>query len=327
MLNTAVSGLLAYQRALATTSHNIANVDTPGYSRQRVTLSTRTPEPAGNGFLGKGVSATSVDRIYDQFLGTQLNNRTSSYNQLDTFYTMASQLDSALGDPAVGLTPAMENFFNAIQDVANDPTSIPARQVMLSQAESLNQQFLNISQQFDSLKQSTNTQMTNTVTEVNDLASNIAQLNKDIVSGIGATGGQQPNDLLDQRDVLVNKLSEYVNVSTISNTDGSINVYIGTGQSLVLSGTSNKLAITSNAYDPTQKQIGLATTTSTIDITQQITGGKLGGLLDVRENVIDAGQAALGRVAIGLTNTFNAQHQLGDDLNGNPGGLFKSSPN
>ncbi|MGD8939128.1 MAG: flagellar basal body protein, partial [Gammaproteobacteria bacterium] len=136
MLNVAVSGLLAYQKALATTSHNISNVGTEGYSRQRVTLSTRTPEPAGNGFLGKGVNVTSVDRVYDQFLVTQLNNRTSSYNQLDAFHTMAVQLDSALGDPAIGLTPALEKFFNAIHDVANDPTSIPARQVMLSQAES-----------------------------------------------------------------------------------------------------------------------------------------------------------------------------------------------
>jgi len=325
MLNVAVSGLLAYQKALATTSHNISNVGTDGYSRQRVTLSTRTPEPAGNGFLGKGVNVTSVDRVYDQFLVAQLNNRTSAYNQLDAFHIMAAQLDSALGDPSIGLTPALENFFNAIQDVANDPTSIPARQVMLSQAESLNEQFKHLDRQFGDLKQSVNIQMTNIVTELNDLAAAIGDLNEDIVMGIGATGGQQPNDLLDQRDVLVNKLSEYVNVNTVPNDDGSINVYIGTGQSLVLGNQANQLAIASNAYDPTQKEISLVTPGSTVNITQQINGGKLGGLLDVREEVIDAGQAALGRIAIALSNTFNAQHQLGDDLNGNAGGLFFSA--
>ena len=322
MLNVAVSGLLAYQKALATTSHNISNVGTEGYSRQRVTLSTRTPEPAGNGFLGKGVNVTSVDRVYDQFVVTQLNNRTSAFHQLDSFHTMAAQLDSALGDPAIGLTPAMEQFFNAIQDVANDPTSIPARQVMLSQAETLNEQFAHLDRQFTDLRQSVNTQMSNIITEVNDLAAAIGDLNEDIVMGIGATGGQLPNDLLDQRDVLVNKLSEYVNVSTVPNDDGSINVYIGTGQSLVLNNQANSLQITNNAYDPTQKEISLVTPGSTVNITPQMNGGRLGGLLDVREQVIDAGQAALGRIAVALSNTFNAQHQLGDDLNGNPGGLF-----
>jgi len=324
MLNIAVSGLLAYQKALATTGHNIANVGTEGYSRQRVNLATRTPEPAGNGFLGKGVNVTSVDRIYDQFLVNQLNNRTSGYNQLDTFHTMASQLDSALGDPAIGLTPALENFFNAIQDVANDPTSIPARQVVLSQAESLNEQFKYLDRQFSGLRTSVNQQMSNIVTEVNDLASAIADLNEDIVVGIGATGGQQPNDLLDQRDVLINKLAEYVSVSTVSNNDGSVNVYIGSGQSLVLNNQANTLALTSNAYDPTQKELSLVTPGSSVNITEQISGGKLSGLLDVREQVIDAGQAELGRIAVALSNTFNAQHQLGDDLNGNPGGLFFS---
>jgi flagellar hook-associated protein 1 FlgK len=322
MLNIAVSGLLAYQKALSTTSHNISNVGTEGYSRQRVTLSTRTPEPAGNGFLGKGVNVTSVDRIYDQFVVDQLNNRTSSFNQLDTFHTMASQLDSALGDPALGLTPALEQFFNAIHDVANDPTSIPARQVMLSQAESLNEQFAHLDRQFSGLKQSVNTQMQNIVIEVNDLAAAIGDLNEDIVVGIGASGGQQPNDLLDQRDVLINKLAEYVNVNTVANDDGSVNVYVGTGQSLVLNNQANTLALSNNAYDPTQKEIALVTPGSTVNITQQLSGGKLGGLLDVREQVIDAGQAALGRIAVALSNTFNAQHQLGDDLNGNPGGLF-----
>ncbi len=322
MLNVAVSGLLAYQKALATTSHNISNVGTEGYSRQRVTLSTRTPEPAGNGFLGKGVNVTSIDRVYDQFLVTQLNNRTSAFNQLDSFHTMAAQLDSALGDPAIGLTPAMEQFFNAIQDVANDPTSIPARQVMLSQAESLNEQFAHLDRQFSDLRQSVNIQMTNIITEVNDLAAAIGDLNEDIVVGIGATGGQMPNDLLDQRDALVNKLAQYVNVSTVSNNDGSINVYIGSGQSLVLNNQANSLKVTNNAYDPTQKEISLVTPGSTVNITPQLNGGKLGGLLDVREQVIDAGQAALGRIAVALSNTFNAQHQLGDDLNGNPGGLF-----
>jgi flagellar hook-associated protein 1 FlgK len=108
----------------------------------------------------------------------------------------------------------------------------------------------------------------------------------------------------------------------VNNDDGSINVYIGTGQALVINNQAYTLAFTNNAYDPTQKEISLVTPGSTVNVTQQLSGGKIGGLLDVREEVIDAGQAALGRIAVALSNTFNTQHQLGDDLNGNPGGLF-----
>ena len=136
---------------------------------------------------------------------------------------------------------------------------------MLSQAESLNGQFTHLDRQFSDLKQSVNSQMGNIITEVNDLAKAIGNLNEDIVTGIGSTGGQQPNDLLDQRDVLINKLAQYVDVNTVPNSDGSVNVYIGTGQSLVLNNQANTLALTSSTYDPTQKEIALVTPGSSVN--------------------------------------------------------------
>jgi flagellar hook-associated protein 1 FlgK len=217
----------------------------------------------------------------------------------------------------------MDRFFNAVHDMANDPTSAPARQVVISEAESLVQQFKSIDSQFDDLNTSVNQQLEVITRDVNDLATSIADLNEQIVIATGATGNQ-PNDLLDQRDVLVKRLAEYVDVSTVQNDDNSVNVYIGNGQSLVLNNTANSLELTNSLFNPTQKEIALKTPAATVNISEQLTGGKIRGLLDVREEVINQGKTALGQIAMVLSSTFNTQHQAGDDLNGNPGGLFFS---
>ncbi len=322
MLSTAISGLLAFQRALATTSNNITNVNTDGYSRQVVSLSTRTPQAIGNGYVGKGVDVVGINRVYDNFLLNQVNDRTSSTEQFSAFSAIATQIDSTFGDSEFGLAPALENFFNSLQDVANNPTSTPARQVLLSEASSLSSRFQTLNKQVEDLRSGVNKQLDATSASLNGLATSIADLNRSIISAQGAAGGGQPNDLLDQRDVLVRQLAELTDVTTLPQTDGSLNVYIGTGQSLVLGVTASKITTTRNQFDTLDVEYSLVTGSTTTPISDQLSGGKIGGLLDVKRNLLDTTQDALGRVAIGLANTFNAQHQLGDDLNGNAGGLF-----
>lgn len=321
-INVALSGLLSYQRALETTSHNITNVATEGYSRQRVDLSSRTPEYIGVGFLGKGVQTAAVERVYDQFLQNQVTNRTSSYNQYSSYYNIATQLDSVLGDSSIGLTSALEGFFNSIQDVASNPTSIPARQVVLSQADTLSTRFSTINQQVEDLRAGINSQMSAMVSDMNSLAKAISDLNIDIVRASGAAGGAPPNDLLDQRDRLVSQLAEYTNVSTNEQSDRSMNVYIGTGQALVLGSSYNTIAVLNDDFDVQARKLAFVTGSTTIPITEQLSGGKLGGLLDVKTDILDAAQNSLGRIAIALSTDFNTQHQLGDDLSGTVGGLF-----
>ncbi len=322
MLSTAVSGLQAFQRNLVTIGNNISNVNTEGYSRQSVELSARAPNAASGGFIGTGVDVTAIRRVYDQFLVDQVVSRNSAFNQLDTLQTMASGIDELLANDDVGLNPAVQKFFNALQDVANNPTSIPARQVLISEAATLSERFQSFDQRFENLNDSVNNQLIVTTAEVSSIASSIAELNKNIVLQRSLAGGQPPNSLLDQRDRLVNQLSELVSVNTNESSDGSLSVFIGNGQTLVLGGEARTLSTTPNEFDLSRLDVSFDTGTASFSINGQLNGGKISGLLAFRENVLDPVQDSMGRIAIGLTSAINIQHQLGDDINGNPGGLF-----
>mgnify|MGYP001573289187 FL=1 len=324
MLGVGISGLLAFQRALATTGHNIANVNTAGYSRQRVELVTQTPQFAGNGYIGTGVRADSIKRLYDDFLTLQVRTSTSSYNRLDRYHNMASQVDGLLADSQTGLAPALQGFFNAVQGVANDPASIPARQALLGESGTLVDRFHALDRRLTELNSRINADLKSAVTEVNNLATSIASLNQEIARAQGS--GQTPNDLLDQRDNLIGQLAERVSVTTVAQSDGSVNVFAGNGQTLVAGFQSMALSVTPNVYDPTRSDIGYTIGSTTVNVTSQITGGTLGGALDFRSQVLDTARAALGRVAAGLAKTFNDQHLLGMDLNGAMGGSFFTAP-
>ena len=322
LLNIGVSGLLAFQRNLSTVSHNISNVNTPGYSRQRVELGTRTPQFTGGGYVGSGVQVSGVQRVYDSFLTSQVRATTSSNGQLQNLYSYASQVDNLLADPQSGLSPALQDFFGAVQDVADDPASIPARQVLLSNAAGLTDRFQYMNQRLGDLRSGVNTQIQTIATEINSLAQNIANVNRDIVDALGAGGGSVPNDLLDKRDTLIAQLAERVAVTTIPQDDGAVNVFIGSGQSLVVGAASNTLVTAPNAFDPTRLEAAFKTGTTTVIISDSLTGGTLGGALQFRNQVLDSAQNSLGRLATGLVNTFNAQHLEGQDLNGALGAAF-----
>ncbi|HHI94393.1 MAG TPA: flagellar hook-associated protein FlgK [Gammaproteobacteria bacterium] len=322
MLSTAVSGLQAFQRNLVTIGNNISNVNTEGFSRQSVELSARTPNAASGGFIGTGVDVTTIQRVYDQFLFDQVVSRNSAFNQLDTLQTMASGIDELLANDDVGLNPAIQKFFNALQDVANNPTSIPARQVLISEAATLSDRFQSFDQRFENMNDTVNNQLVVATAEISSIASSIAELNKTIVLQRGLAGGQPPNSLLDQRDRLVSQLSELVSVNTNESSDGSLNVFIGNGQTLVLAGEARTLSTSRNEFDLSRLEVSFDTGITSFPISGQLNGGKIGGLLAFRENVLDPVQDSMGRIAIGLASSINVQHQLGDDINGNPGGLF-----
>lgn len=322
MLSTAVSGLQAFQRNLATIGHNISNVNTDGYTRQTVELSARQPNATSNGFIGTGVDISTVQRVYDQFLTDQVVSRNSSFNQLDTVNNLASGIDELLSNDSVGLDPAIQTFFNALQSVADNPTSIPARQNLISEADTLSARFKAFDQSFSSLNNSVNQQLEVATSEVNAIASSIAELNQGIVLQQGLTGGQPANDLLDKRDLLVSQLSELVSVSTNESEDGALNIFIGNGQSLVLGTDAKALETIPNEFDLERLEVSFDDGGTSFSISQQITGGKIGGLLAFRDQVLDPTQDSMGRIAIALSSNVNIQHQLGDDINGNPGGLF-----
>lgn len=322
LLGTAASGLLTFQRAIGVTGHNIANANTEGYTRQRVELGTREPSFSGQGYIGNGVQIESVERMYDQFLADNLRNSTSSSRQFDTFASFSSRVSNLLGDADAGLNAGLESFFNAVQGVSNDPSSIPARQVMLTEAESLTSRFHSLNNQLDNIRKEVNGSLQNSVAEINSLSTAIADANKQIVDAKTLGSGEAPNDLMDARDRLIDRLSELVDVRTVQQDDGAVNVTIGTGQPLVTRFLPSSLQVVKNDFDARRLEIAISTGNVSSVISDNVTGGEMGAILDFRDQVLDPSQNALGRIAVTLAHEFNNQHQFGMDLDGNTGKQF-----
>ncbi|HYM34890.1 MAG TPA: flagellar hook-associated protein FlgK, partial [Steroidobacteraceae bacterium] len=318
MLSSATSGLLAFQRALDTTSHNISNVNTDGYSRQRVEIGTRQPQPFSNGFVGTGADVTTIQRLYDTFLGDQARGTSSSLERLNAYSGNASTLDSLFANSQTGLTASLQNFINAFQDLSNSPSSNPARQVVLSQAQAFRDRLQSFNSQLDTIDSQINSQLSDEASTISSLAQNIASLNGNIAIEQRQTG-QPPNDLLDQRDHLLDQLATHINVQIARQDDGSVIVSVGAGQPLVVGSQAATLVTVPNAYDASRNGIAIKTASSQVDITTRLSGGKLGGLLDSRTTLIDPTRNELGQLAVALTEQVNNQQRAGIDLNGNFG--------
>lgn len=324
VLGVAVSGLVAFQRSLQTTTHNIANVNTEGYSRQRVETGTTLPEFTGGGFIGTGVEVNNISRSYDQFISAQLRTSSSSFGEVDSYSRLATQVDNLLADEDTGLAPTIQGFFDAVNDVANDPASIASREVMLINGESLAQRFGVISERFEGLKSQVNSDLKNITDSINIYSETIADLNKTINADLGrANGQQQPNDLLDKRDVALNKLSELVDISVIPQSNGMIEVVMSNGQPLVMDGQFSKLGTQRNELDPFKLDITLTAATGGPQLVGgQVTGGQLAGTLRFSEEILEPAQQKLGAVAAAVAMEFNAIHETGFDLDGNSGEPF-----
>ena len=323
ILGTGTSALLTYQRALQTTGHNIANVGTEGFSRQRLELSSLT---AGAGGIGAGVQGVGVRRVVDQFVDLRLGMNISAESQQRTLAEFASQLDNLLADPQAGLTPALSRFFAAIEDVATDPTSTAARQQLLSQGQGLVDRFAQLEGRIEDQRVIVNGRIGNAVDEVNQLSRGIAELNRSIVEARGRQAGREPNDLLDQRDQLVRDLSARLAISTVEQSDGSLNVYGGRGQSLVVGLQATELVLRPQGADPDRLEIGVRNGTAFVPVTDNMSGGSLGALLETRDTLLDPASNSLGRIAVALTDQFNELHRAGMDLRGQAGEPFFSRP-
>ncbi|HKE97234.1 MAG TPA: flagellar hook-associated protein FlgK [Povalibacter sp.] len=321
LLSTSVAGLMAFQRALDTTSHNITNANTVGYSRQIAEFMTRNPQQAGNGWVGNGVDVSTIKRAYDEFLATQSRGSSSSYHQFDTYSTQAGRVNNLLGNTTTGLTASLQSFINAFQAVADTPTSTPARQTLLSQADTLMQRLQSYDGSLRSFDSQVNSQLQSEADSISTIARSLAKLNQDITSAFGRSG-QPPNDLMDQRDRLIDELATHVNVNVVAQSDGALNVFIGNGQPLVVGQTYGQVTTMQDAYDPTRSVLGFTTPGATVDITKSLSGGTLGGMLQFRTEMLDPARNALGRLSAGLAEVVNEQHNSGMDLNGQLGRDF-----
>ncbi|WP_020409495.1 flagellar hook-associated protein FlgK [Hahella ganghwensis] len=322
LINIGLTGLKATQTALSTTGNNVTNANTDGYTRQRVDFETTPSQYTGAGYLGTGVNVASISRMTNEFLIAQVRSDSSLYNQIEKIRSNVSQIDSLLADASTGLSPGLSDFFESLQSAADDPSSIPERQLVLTQAESLVNRFNVLYGRLDALASSINQDMRAQVTDLNALAEEIAQVNKAIISSTGRASGVEPNDLLDKRDQLIRELSEIVSVTVVEQTDGQYNILIGNGQTLVIGSDANTMEVAISDEDPSKQDIVMVTGGSRNVITSEIDGGQLGGILQFRDEILSESYNAMGRIAWTLADTINEQHQLGMDLENGLGGLF-----
>ncbi len=319
-----ISGMRAAQIGLSTTGHNITNVSTTGFHRQEIVQSANTPLRTGSGYLGQGVNVDTVIRAYSSFLDNQVNSSQTTSSYLDTYYAEISQINNMLADPSAGLSPALQGFFSGVNEVAAHPESIPSRQSMLSSSEALVSRFQALSQRFDEIRDGVNTQVMSTVSLINSYARNIASLNNQIVLANAGGNGQPANDLLDQRDTLVAELNKEINVTVVKQDDGGYNIFIGQGQALVVGQQALALEARPDPANPENTGVAYISYGGSAQFLPDtaLNGGNLGGLLAFRRESLDSAQNQLGLVAVGLAQTFNDQHRLGDDLNGVAGGNY-----
>jgi len=318
-LSIGATALNAAQLGLLTTEHNIANASTEGYNRQRIGQAVNVPLATGAGFVGQGTHVDTIDRVFNQFITNQVNQSQTVASELETYYDQVALIDNMLADPDAGLSPALQDFFRGVQTVAANPASAPARQALVSSAEGLVSRFQGIESRLSELYDSVNGQLQATVGGINSLASQIAELNQRIVVAEAAVA-QPANDLLDQRDNLIAELNTLVRVNTVAESDGSVSVFVGNGQQLVVGVRSNTLQAVPSTADPERFAVALANGISAQELPESIiTGGSLSGLLRFRSESLDKAANALGQIAASTALTFNAQHDLGQDLLGNAG--------
>ncbi|MFT4585673.1 MAG: flagellar hook-associated protein 1 FlgK, partial [Gammaproteobacteria bacterium] len=316
IFNTGISALVTAQRQLSTAGHNIANVNTDGFSRQRVDLAALPGQSGGGLFIGSGVSADSVNRIADGFLTTQLRAADTSAARASQYYDYSSRVENILGDGS--FSTDLDGLFSTIQDANGSPSSTAAREIFLNSSTSFVDRFRDLDDRLSSIATDVNRSMKTTVESVNALAVSIADINGEIVRSRGGSGGE-PNDLLDKRDRLISDVSELVGAQTVVQSDGSLNVFIGSGQPLVAGSTAISLTTVSNSLDPTRLEVATISGGSTATISSLITKGELGASLSFRDDILDPARNSLGRLAATLTIAFNEQHREGFDLNGNFG--------
>jgi flagellar hook-associated protein 1 FlgK len=324
IFNIGVSALLANQQALAVTSNNIANVNTSGYSKETA-LFSETPPVGGNpGQFGSGVQIAQIQRMVNQFVNNQLTQEQSQYGQYDISQSTLSNVQSLFNDTqGTGINQALTDFFNAFQDVSNSPQSLPARQALIQKGNVLSQIFSNTSSSLTQTQNSLNSQVGGTINDINTLAGEIAGLNGQIAQV--QLSGQSPNSLLDQRDQYLNQLASKINISTFEDSSGQVTVMVGGGNPLVEGNQSHSLTDVVNPNNSGYLDVAYTPGNgSLIPLNDSITGGSLKGLLDLRDTTLPGDLNQLDKLAAGIINEVNQQHQSGFGLDGTTGNNFFS---
>ena len=323
-LNIGSLALNANLSALQVIGHNIANVNTAGYSRQTVEMRSAGYQSMGGFYLGRGVELGTVARMHDAYLTREAQLSSSVASADSERMARLAQLENIFPTGESGLGAAMNDLLNAWSDVASAPTNMAARSVVIGRGEEIASRLRDTAGQLDILTTSARQQVGDTVNNINRLAADIAKINQTILENQGNAG--EPNDLLDQRDQLIGELSKLVQVSTVNADDGRINVFVAGSQPLVLGSGAARLAVVPDSIDGSQQRIQFQQGSSTMELSGSALGGKLGGVVQFIDEDLKDVTNQIGRMALALATTVNTQHALGVNLQGGTGEPFFVPP-
>ncbi len=326
LMSIGMRAMFANNASLNVTGHNIANANVEGYSRQEVQLATAAGQFTGAGFFGKGVNVVNVQRAHDKFLAMQLVAARSMAAMDDARYGQLSQLENVFPPGEQGLGFAMGDFFASMVDLSNSPGDSSARQAALARASDVADRFSSSASRLDMLQDGVRNDLEASASAVNALAARVAQLNEQIAAYRGSE--QQPNDLLDERDNLINQIGSYVDVTTIAADDGSVGVFIGGGQRLVLGSLATELTVAPDNMDPTRASLAINSHGTLLTLSEDsLGGGSMAGLLRYQNNDLVMARNQLGQMAVAFASKVNEAQALGIDLNGNIGSpIFDVGP-
>ena len=321
LLATGSSALIAFQRALSTVGHNVANINTPGYSRQRVEFEARDATYFGYGYQGNGVQIVDVRRMADSLATSRLLDSGGELARLQQLSTLSSRLDQLFSEKATGISAPWSSFFDSVNALSSNAAGSADRESVLAQANALVTRFRQIDQHLDGLDIEVNAGLTAATDEVNRLAKEIAQLNGQIGGSSSPSG-----DLLDRRDQLISELVAFTGGNAATQDGGLVNVFSAGGQPLVVGATASPLVTVPDPYRPERLQVALETNGQRVTLDKRALGGQIGGLVEFRTTVLDPAMAELGRIATSLAQTFNEGHRAGMDQYGQMGADFFTLP-
>ncbi|NLS13727.1 flagellar hook-associated protein FlgK [Vibrio sp. SM6] len=324
LINIAMSGLNANSVALNVTAQNVANINTPGYSRQQAVMASVAGSVGNSLSAGMGVEVTSIRRITDGFVVKQVWSTNSSAAFASSFHTSMSQLENTLSADGLNLSSGLDSLFAALNEATTKPESQPLRQQVINEAEALARRFNALNDAMHSQHKDMHDQRNASIAHGNSLLSNIADINSQLMA-VQGTGGSAAQ-LLDTRDALIGELAMVVDIRTTEQPDGSLQVTLASGQPLVMGGEAGQLKAVTHSNDAYMADIHVEFGPQSFAVSSNV-GGGLGAISQYQTEVLKPNQVAINDMAKGLADEVNAVLATGIDLNGNPGApLFTYDP-
>lgn len=315
LYQTGVSGLLASQQQLATTGHNIANVNTEGYNRQRAEQNASVGLNNGDNYIGAGTYIQDITRLYDQFSHKEQLLNQSQLGNADSLHQRLTQLDQVMASSGNAVNNSLESLYQTLNGVADDPSDAGLRSIVLTQANVLSNNFNELTNTFDNMTKAVNGEIEQIAQKITEISSELAKINENIMHANGANNSGQPNDLLDTRDQLISELSEYTTVSTVTDSNGVLTVMIGQGTTLVAGITPISVEVSSGDPDATKTELNLVSSGSRVTLKGDSLGGSLGASFEFRDEHLDQTRVEIDRLAMAISSTLNDSQASGLDLN------------